>query len=239
MSTPEPTPLDYETPPPRVTVSVWAWLSFGSALLSCATCVVGVGPLGEAALALAGAAGFIALVSGIVGLVKTASRRQTGRGAAWFGTVGGLVSVALLFLLPTLGRAREPSKRIRCGSNMRQIGQALQLYAADFNGQFPPDLETLAANSDVLLDTLICPSTETQSAMPPFALGINCDYLYLGSGLTTDAAPSTVVLIEPLSNHHKSGYADGAHVLRADGSVQFLPAAQAGALLSAPLAPGR
>jgi prepilin-type processing-associated H-X9-DG protein len=43
--------------------------------------------------------------------------------------------------LPTLSRARRQAKGVQCQSNLRQIGQALVIYANNWNGWvFPPGL---------------------------------------------------------------------------------------------------
>jgi type II secretory pathway pseudopilin PulG len=51
-----------------------------------------------------------------------------------------VISLITLFtsaLLPAAERSRETSNRIRCASNLRQIGQAMMLYANENNGNFP------------------------------------------------------------------------------------------------------
>jgi len=67
------------------------------------------------------------------------------------GCAGGLLIVLIVLALitaPQLGRAREPANRVKCASNLRQIGQAAVLYAADHNGQLPPDLPTILRTQD-------------------------------------------------------------------------------------------
>src|SRR5215213_8253646 len=61
-------------------------------------------------------------------------------------TAGGAVLFILLLvivLLPPLNRAREQSNRVKCASNMRQIGQAMFIYASVNGGQFPDKLDKL------------------------------------------------------------------------------------------------
>jgi prepilin-type processing-associated H-X9-DG protein len=41
-------------------------------------------------------------------------------------------------LLPALSRARDQSNTVACSSNLREIGQGLTQYLADYNGVFPP-----------------------------------------------------------------------------------------------------
>jgi prepilin-type processing-associated H-X9-DG protein len=146
-------------------------------------------------------------------------------------SVGGaalLVLLLVLALLPPLNRAREQSRRVQCASNMRQIGQAMFIYASVNGGQLPDRLDRLLpfAGSNVF----VCPSSHDSPApgSSPGAQAANLyagghlSYVYVGAGMTTNFAntnpATTVVLYEPLINHQ-----DGVNVLYADGSVVFLP----------------
>jgi prepilin-type N-terminal cleavage/methylation domain-containing protein/prepilin-type processing-associated H-X9-DG protein len=46
----------------------------------------------------------------------------------------GIIALLISILLPSLNRARETANRVKCSSNLRQIGQAILLYA---NEQHP------------------------------------------------------------------------------------------------------
>jgi prepilin-type processing-associated H-X9-DG protein len=53
--------------------------------------------------------------------------------------VVGIIAVLIGLLLPALTKARSQAKLVACQSNMRQIGQALQIYLNDWQGWiFPP-----------------------------------------------------------------------------------------------------
>jgi len=48
----------------------------------------------------------------------------------------GIIALLISILLPSLNRARETANRVKCASNLRQIGQALLLYANDNKGNY-------------------------------------------------------------------------------------------------------
>src|SRR3981081_3086251 len=49
----------------------------------------------------------------------------------------GIIALLISILLPSLSRARETANRVTCGSNLRQIGQAMMLYANENTGTYP------------------------------------------------------------------------------------------------------
>jgi prepilin-type N-terminal cleavage/methylation domain-containing protein/prepilin-type processing-associated H-X9-DG protein len=55
----------------------------------------------------------------------------------------GIIALLISILLPSLNRARETANRVKCGSNMRQIGQAIQLYANENKGNYPRTIYTV------------------------------------------------------------------------------------------------
>jgi prepilin-type N-terminal cleavage/methylation domain-containing protein/prepilin-type processing-associated H-X9-DG protein len=50
----------------------------------------------------------------------------------------GIIAVLIGILLPVLGRVRAQARAVQCGSNLRQIGQALQMYVNANKGSLPP-----------------------------------------------------------------------------------------------------
>ncbi len=55
----------------------------------------------------------------------------------------GIVALLLSLLLPALARTRESARMQACGSNLRQIGSAMNLYANDNEGWVPRSHEVL------------------------------------------------------------------------------------------------
>ena len=49
-----------------------------------------------------------------------------------------IISILSALLLPALGKAKTQAYSIQCISNMKQIGTAINSYAADFNSYIPP-----------------------------------------------------------------------------------------------------
>src|SRR5438445_2686852 len=57
----------------------------------------------------------------------------------------GTIALLIAILLPSLNRARETANRVKCSSNLRQIGQAIMLYAGLNKGQFPRTFAQIGA----------------------------------------------------------------------------------------------
>ena len=57
----------------------------------------------------------------------------------------GIIALLISILLPSLSKARETANRAKCASNLRQIGQAMQLYANENNYAFPRGMYNGAA----------------------------------------------------------------------------------------------
>jgi prepilin-type N-terminal cleavage/methylation domain-containing protein/prepilin-type processing-associated H-X9-DG protein len=49
----------------------------------------------------------------------------------------GIIALLISILLPSLNKARETANRVKCASNLRQIGQAMLIYSNDNKGPYP------------------------------------------------------------------------------------------------------
>ncbi len=136
----------------------------------------------------------------------------------------GQSAMMMSILLPSLNRSRETANRVKCASNLRQIGQAILLYSNDNHGKYPPDLGTLIKTEDITASVFVCPDTNSQPppGMTPDQaadwVNRNSDYVYVGAGMVQGQQPSTVVCYEKDKDHG----GDGMNMLFGDGHVEFL-----------------
>lgn len=148
-------------------------------------------------------------------------------------TVGAIFMVLLLIacLLPSLGRARETANRVKCQSNLRQIGQAILLYANDNRGQMPPDLATVLETQDVTSEVFYCPSSDhtkatgptTQQVITMMLSGDHLSYAYVGVGNIFAQTSDDIVAFEVEAHIPKDAErTTGINVLLGDGSTKFV-----------------
>src|SRR5258706_13249222 len=58
-----------------------------------------------------------------------------------------IIAIVVAVLLPTISHTRgDTNYRVRCGSNLRQIGQAILLYANENKGNYPRTFYTAGGN---------------------------------------------------------------------------------------------
>src|SRR5207237_1711934 len=53
--------------------------------------------------------------------------------------VVGIIALLIAILMPALSAARRQAMAIKCASNLRTIGHAMQQYANEFKGRIPRD----------------------------------------------------------------------------------------------------
>ncbi len=85
--------------------------------------------------------------------------------------VGGSLSAAIL--VPNFIRARSQGQLTACKSNMKNIGTALEMWATDYLGQYPQDLEVLAP--DYLRMIPDCPAAGFDTYSSGYSVSQNRD----------------------------------------------------------------
>ena len=58
-----------------------------------------------------------------------------------------IIAILAAILFPVFSQARESARQATCGSNMRQIGLAIVMYASDNDGSWAPAFFGRAAGS--------------------------------------------------------------------------------------------
>jgi len=157
-----------------------------------------------------------------------------------------ILGVLAALLFPVFLKARENANKTVCVSNLRQIGLALQMYQADDSGVLPPmfgDASSIPVNERTGLDTLQpyehdpalyhCPDRRGPIPESHF---LREDYQYRVQDLLQiqdkDGQPEAIVRPAPLSVllydwHHTQGRDTTYSILRANGSVSYVPLSRA------------
>jgi prepilin-type N-terminal cleavage/methylation domain-containing protein/prepilin-type processing-associated H-X9-DG protein len=79
----------------------------------------------------------------------------------------GIIALLISILLPSLNRARETANRVKCASNLRQIGQAILLYSNENKGAYPRTKYIAAANTTPTWGSFATGSDPFLSGGPP------------------------------------------------------------------------
>src|SRR4051794_27766877 len=115
----------------------------------------------------------------------------------------GIIALLISILLPSLNRARETANRVKCASNLKQVGSALLLYSNENRGAYPRAFATTA--DSVLLSNF----------------GYNTGETFMGAG--TNNIPAALfmllrtqdigaeVFICPSSNAEKDNFGGGTN----------------------------
>jgi prepilin-type N-terminal cleavage/methylation domain-containing protein/prepilin-type processing-associated H-X9-DG protein len=115
----------------------------------------------------------------------------------------GIIALLISILLPSLNRARETANRVKCGSNLRQVGQAILLYANENKGNYPRTVFDPARPLEIKNDV-----TNGTLARDPFVTA-PINYNDVGQAIfllirTQDITPE--VFVCPSSNAEKDNY---------------------------------
>ncbi len=73
-----------------------------------------------------------------------------------------IIGLLLSVILPNLSTSRARAKYTACIANLKHLGTALQVYANDYDGDFPNNLDSLMAGNPAALGRIMtCPSDES------------------------------------------------------------------------------
>ncbi len=120
--------------------------------------------------------------------------------------------------LPSLAGSSDSADRTKSAANLRQIGQALQLYSVDTSGKLPADLNALVTDNRIDKQLLHSPFGEPDPAAAPAPDKASSDYRYLATGLKAPVPPDVVVAYDAA----ELTKGDGANLLYGDGHVEWL-----------------
>jgi prepilin-type N-terminal cleavage/methylation domain-containing protein len=90
----------------------------------------------------------------------------------------GIIAVLISILLPTLNKVRQQALNANCASNLRQIGQACQSYAADNKGCLPARFREGLQTYDQPFWSYLCQDINN-SKIPRFNCGLMYELKYI------------------------------------------------------------
>ncbi len=128
------------------------------------------------------------------------------------GAAGGAMAAAVL--MPALSKARESAKRVASGSQLRQIGMAITMYANDHKGQLP-------LNLGALVEAKYFPNPQILTSPLADTPGGN-DFVYLGSDKLKISQLTSPGMIAVVYDSAALKHGDGTNVLFVDGHVEWV-----------------
>lgn len=137
----------------------------------------------------------------------------------------GIIALLISILLPSLNRARETANRVKCASNLKQIGQAILLYSNENRNAYPrskffsttnstptwgtPYGATSTAGQANIATTSADPFASTTSAAPWGNMSNDVTAALFLLLRTQDLVPE--VFVCPSSNAEKFDYGGGGN----------------------------
>jgi len=173
-----------------------------------------------------------AFICGIVGIFKIekSAGQLKGKGLAIAGIAVPAASLffmvpimMLAILMPALAKARAQAHRVVCAANLKQIAIMIQMYADDYDGQYPIAdrwcdlLEPYSANEKIF----VCPSVKKG----------RCHYA-INPIAEPNSPPDMVLIFETYPGWNQAGgpeilttenhNGEGCNILFVDSHVQFV-----------------
>jgi prepilin-type N-terminal cleavage/methylation domain-containing protein/prepilin-type processing-associated H-X9-DG protein len=156
--------------------------------------------------------------------MRTAPPRPADRGFTLVEllVVIGVIALLVALLLPALGKARDTANRVKCASNLHQIGLALKMYANQNQDYYP---YSFGRNGNELTND----NTVAVAQRLGLLLGDWPQYAYLFGAANTPQMPpeaylpSRVALVDPTLGEPGTGYQDSYNVGRFCGYSYCVP----------------
>jgi len=117
----------------------------------------------------------------------------------------GIIALLISILLPSLNRARETANRVKCGSNLRQIGQAILLYSNENKGNYPRTIYDTAKGLSFDVDSTGGGAVIDPFKSPPWSTITNDPIMAMFLLIRTQDITAEVFVC-PSSNDEKDTY---------------------------------
>lgn len=140
-----------------------------------------------------------------------------------------VISIMSGFLFGAYNKSRSMGQRVVCISNLKNMGQAMQLYAEDYRLRFPPKANwyTLLHENYLESDTdvFVCPAASDLTMGTNMGYGLNSDldkkyspnYNLRNTGVVAEITGGFETDGNTLSSRHANGF----NLLYGDNSVQW------------------
>ena len=153
--------------------------------------------------------------------IKGSGGTIVGQGRATAGLVLGYIGIVLhllilpAMLLPAIAEARNRARRVKCLSNLSQIGKGCYMYSTEHEESFPPDLKTMAEQTGYYPELFVCPTTgKTPGEFS--SLDEWSDYILVPNRSMGDSPNAVLAFSRPDCYPDKGG-----NVLTVDGAVYW------------------
>ena len=124
-----------------------------------------------------------------------------------------IIAILAGLLMPALAKSKEKTRRIKCGTYLRQMGTALRSYAGDADEYFPDENNAAGLNKLIVnfymktTKVFVCPSTRTERPEAGVLVDANLDYVYKSGFTEKNCGAETALAADRIQtpNHKKFG----------------------------------
>jgi len=182
----------------------------------------------------------LAIILGIIALVMISRSHGQLKGSGI--AIAGIAVPVVLFpvmailmgiLLPALNSVKMAAQKVVCATNMSALGEAIYVYAGDYDGKLPTSSEwcdLLIEYTDVDERTFCCPATSEYNSFDTSRR--ICSYAMNKNVAGVDTPGDMVLLFETDAGWNQTGgremltsncgHGNGCNILFVDGRVEFV-----------------